>query len=238
MSYCNRKLNGTSLSRVAQARGRRGSLSDRPPPPAICAFRPSARVGKAIKVRIMTSTSPYPEAPRQDITEAIHGRQVSDPYRWLEDAGSQQTKTWLKAEEELYARYVAAVPGLDRLTARLTELLAAGEVGAPVWRGDRYFLTRREPGQEHAVLYTADQAGTERALIDPTAIDPAGATTLDNWRPDREGLLLADGDRVRRQPPSVVKRLTARQPGDIGIPAPVDRALNVSSRGDVHHAQH
>jgi prolyl oligopeptidase len=139
----------------------------------------------------MTPTPPYPEAPRQDITESIHGYQVSDPYRWLEDADSQQTKTWLQAEDELHARYVAGVPGLDRLTIRLTELLAAGEVGAPVWRGDRSFFTRREPGQEHAVLYTADPAGTERALVDPTAIDPAGATTLDNWRPDREGRFLA-----------------------------------------------
>lgn len=141
----------------------------------------------------MTATPPYPDAPRQDITESIHGHQVSDPYRWLEDAGSQPAKTWLQAEDELYARYVAGVPGLDRLTTRLTELLAAGEVSAPVWRGERYFLTRREPGQEHAVLYTADPAaaGAERALIDPTAIDPAGATTLDNWRPDREGRLLA-----------------------------------------------
>ena len=139
----------------------------------------------------MTSIPSYPDAPRQDITESIHGYQVSDPYRWLEDAESQQTKSWLQAEDELYARYAAGVPGLDRLTARLTQLLAAGEVGAPVWRGDRYFFTRRDPGQEHAVLYTADPAGTERALIDPTAIDPAGATTLDNWRPDREGRLLA-----------------------------------------------
>jgi len=139
----------------------------------------------------MTPTPPYPEAPRQDITESIHGYQVSDPYRWLEETGSQQTKSWLQAEDELYARYVATVPGLDRLAARLTELLAAGEVGAPVWRADRYFFTRRQPGQEHAVLYTADPASTERALIDPTAIDPAGATTLDNWRPDREGRLLA-----------------------------------------------
>ncbi|HEY7323665.1 MAG TPA: prolyl oligopeptidase family serine peptidase [Streptosporangiaceae bacterium] len=141
----------------------------------------------------MTPTPRYPEAPRHDITESIHGHQVSDPYRWLEDAGSQQTKTWLQAEDELYGGYVARVPGLDRLTTRLTELLAAGEVSAPVWRGERYFLTRREPGQEHAVLYTADPqpAGAERALIDPTAIDPAGATTLDNWRPDREGRLLA-----------------------------------------------
>ncbi len=133
----------------------------------------------------------YPEALRQDITESIHGHQVADPYRWLEDADSVPTRQWLKAEDELYAAYRARVPGRDTLAARLTELLAAGEVGPPVWRGDRQFFSRREPGQEHAVVYTADASGAERVLIDPIAIDPTGSTTLDSWRPDWDGRLLA-----------------------------------------------
>ncbi len=134
---------------------------------------------------------PYPAAPRQDSTESIHGHQVEDPYRWLEDAESDQTKQWLRAQAELYAAYQAGIPGRDALAARLTELLAAGEVSPPVWRGDRYFFSRREPAQEHAVIYAVDAGGAERALIDPTEIDPTGATTLDSWRPDWEGRLLA-----------------------------------------------
>jgi prolyl oligopeptidase len=133
----------------------------------------------------------YPDAPRQDVTESIHGYQVSDPYRWLEDAESDQTRQWLRAEADLYAAYQAGIPGRDTFAARLTELLAAGEVGPPVWRGDRQFFSRREPAQEHAVVFTIDEAGAERALIDPIGIDPTGATTLDSWRPDREGRLLA-----------------------------------------------
>jgi prolyl oligopeptidase len=134
---------------------------------------------------------PYPDAPRQDVTESIHGYEITDPYRWLEDAGSDQTRQWLRAEADLYAAYQAGIPGRETLAKRLTELLAAGEVGPPVWRGDRQFFSRREPGQEHAVVFTVDEAGTERALIDPIGIDPTGATTLDSWRPDREGRLLA-----------------------------------------------
>ncbi len=144
----------------------------------------------------------YPEAPRLDLTETIHGRQVSDPYRWLEDPGSSQTKSWLQAQDELYGRYLAGLPGRETFAVRLAQLLAAGEAGLPVWRGDRQFFTRREPGQEHAVLYTAgggeaaggEAAGDgdgERALIDPAAIDPSGLTTLDAWQPDPEGRLLA-----------------------------------------------
>ena len=134
---------------------------------------------------------PYPAAARQDLIETIHGHEVADPYRWLEDPGSDQSKAWLTGQEELYASYLASVPGREKLTERLGELLAAGDVGPPVWRGDRQFFTRREPGQEHAVLYTVSAAGAERPLIDPVMIDPTGVTTLDQWRPDREGSLLA-----------------------------------------------
>jgi prolyl oligopeptidase len=133
---------------------------------------------------------PYPDAARQDITEVLHGREVRDPYRWLEDPDSEQAREWLRGEDELYAAYLAAVPGRERFATRLTELLGAGEVGTPVWRGDRQFFTRREPGQEHAVLYTATADG-ERALIDPTALDPSGSTTLDTWQPDHSGRLVA-----------------------------------------------
>lgn len=134
---------------------------------------------------------PYPAAPRQDVTDKLHGREVADPYRWLEDPGSDQTQAWLSAEDELYRAYLAGVPGRERFAARLAELFAAGEVGNPAWRGDRQFFIRREPGQEHAALFTATPAEGERKLIDPIAIDPSGATTLDSWQPDHSGNLLA-----------------------------------------------
>jgi prolyl oligopeptidase len=133
----------------------------------------------------------YPDAPRQDITEIIHGEPVADPYRWLEDPDSGQAKAWLRAQDELYGDYQSRVPGRDKLAARLTELLAAGEVSSPAWREDRQFYTRREPGQEHALLYTAAPGEPERVLIDPIAIDPSGSTTLDNWKPSHDGGLLA-----------------------------------------------
>ncbi|MDL4819404.1 prolyl oligopeptidase family serine peptidase [Actinomadura opuntiae] len=138
----------------------------------------------------MTGT-PYPPARRQDIVEDIHGHRVADPYRWLEDAESAETRDWLAAQDELFHKIADALPGRDRLRRRLGELLGAGSVGAPVWRGDRRFFTRRTAEQEHPVLYTVDPDGSERALVDPMALDPGGTTTLDGWQPDKEGRLLA-----------------------------------------------
>jgi prolyl oligopeptidase len=132
----------------------------------------------------------YPPAPRLDLVEDLFGYRVADPYRWLEDAGSPETRQWLAAEEELWGAYRAELPRREKFAARVRALMQVGYVGLPAWRGTSRFYTRRDPGQEHGVLYVADDAG-ERALIDPVAIDPSGRTTLDAWQPDKEGRLLA-----------------------------------------------
>jgi prolyl oligopeptidase len=116
---------------------------------------------------------------------------VPDPYRWLEDAASADTREWLAVQDTLWAAAEAGLPGRSRLAARLQELMAAGYVGAPAWRGPRQFFMRRQPGQEHGALLTAAPGEPERVLIDPAALDPAGLTTLDSWQPDQEGRLLA-----------------------------------------------
>ncbi len=139
----------------------------------------------------MASFTPqYPPARRLDLTEDLFGHRVADPYRWLEDAGSAETSQWLAAEEELWAACRAELPDRARFAARVHELMQVGAVGVPAWRGRTRFYVRRDPGQEHGVLYVADDAGM-RVLIDPVAIDPSGRTTLDGWQPDKEGRLLA-----------------------------------------------
>jgi prolyl oligopeptidase len=133
----------------------------------------------------------YPPAERLDLVETLHGRAVADPYRWLEDPADPRTVTWAAAQDELVRPRLDALAGRDRLAGRLTTLLRAGSVRAPMWRGDRAFFTRREPGQEHEALLVREPDGTERVLVDPTALDPAGTTTLDAAVPSIEGDRLA-----------------------------------------------
>ena len=129
----------------------------------------------------------YPPAERLDLVETLHGREVADPYRWLEDADDPRTETWEASQDELLAAARKTWPATGRFAARLEELLAGGEVSVPVWRGQRRFFSRRLPGHEHAVLLTVDPDGTERVLIDPMGLDPAGTTVLDGWSPSVEG---------------------------------------------------
>ena len=169
----------------------------------------------------------YPAAARQDIHERLHGHDIADPYRWLEDASSEPVQAWQTAQDELWSQVLGTLPGRERLAARLAQFQNAGLVSPPVWREDRQFYLRREAGQEHAVLYTAVIAadGTtveaERALIDPMRIDPSGTTTLDNWQPDHEGRLLAYQVSEGGREESVLRVLDVSTGEDVD--GPIDR---------------
>ena len=146
-----------------------------------------------------TPATTYPEAPRTDLVEDLHGYRVADPYRVLEDSSDVRTQAWSGAQDDLWSAYRSRAAGAaagtpfdpERLQQRLRSLLGAGSVGAPAWRGTRRFFSQRRGDQEHAVVVVADPGVPERVLVDPLAIDPTGTTTLDAWQPSKEGHLLA-----------------------------------------------
>ena len=126
------------------------------------------------------------------LVDTLHGHPVADPYRWLEDADDPRTVAWSQgAGRTLRRRPAHTWPGQEHVRRRVSELVGAGIVTVPVWRGDRQFVMRRTAEQEHAVLLVIEADGTERTLIDPMEIDASGTTTLDTWQPSKEGHLLA-----------------------------------------------
>src|SRR5258708_20206998 len=73
----------------------------------------------------------YPAARRLDLTEELFGHQVADPYRWLEDADSPETRDWLAAQEVLWAGQREALPDREAFAARVKALLQAGYLSPP-----------------------------------------------------------------------------------------------------------
>jgi prolyl oligopeptidase len=133
---------------------------------------------------------PYPPARRLPLVEDLHATAVADPYRWLEDGDSTETCAWLAAQDALARPWLDALPGRDELAGALRRLLSAGAVSPPAHRARSAFFTRRDGTQQHAVLHVRTPE-SERVLLDPAALDPAGLTTLDAWSPSPDGRLLA-----------------------------------------------
>jgi prolyl oligopeptidase len=133
----------------------------------------------------------YPPARRLDLVERLHGFEVADPYRWLEDAGSAETEAWSRAQDELLAGWLDDRPGREAVRGRLERLLGAGLVTVPELRGELAFFERRRGDQQHPVLLVREPDGTERPLVDPSALADDDTVTLDGWVPSQEGERLA-----------------------------------------------
>src|SRR5919201_1903126 len=133
----------------------------------------------------------YPPARRLDLVERLHGFEVADPYRWLEDPGSEETEAWSRAQDEVLAGWLDPRPAREAARRRLERLLGAGLVTVPVLRGELAFFERRRGDQQHPVLLVREPDGTERPLVDPSALADDDTVTLDGWVPSLEGERLA-----------------------------------------------
>jgi prolyl oligopeptidase len=136
---------------------------------------------------------PHPPAtPAQPVREVLHGQEIVDPYRWLEDGAAPETRAWV-AEQNAYTRRVLdALPTRSAVRERLDRLLSVGSVGAPVPRGERYFYARRDGRQDQPVLVVR-QGDAERVVFDPVAEEASGLLSLDWWYASRSGRLIAYG---------------------------------------------
>ncbi|HEX6432894.1 MAG TPA: prolyl oligopeptidase family serine peptidase [Gemmatimonadales bacterium] len=136
----------------------------------------------------------YPVTAIHDVTETLHGEAVVDPYRWLEDGESPETKLWTESQNAFTEAYLARFPGRSRIRARLEQLLAIGVLGTPTPARGRYFYLRRDGMQNHPVLYCrVGLRGDDHQVVNPNALNPAGTTALDWYYPSEDGRFLAYG---------------------------------------------
>ncbi|MDA1055897.1 MAG: prolyl oligopeptidase family serine peptidase [Planctomycetota bacterium] len=146
--------------------------------------RPTQEVGSLI----------YPQTRRSDHVDQYHGTDVPDPYRWLEDPDSDETKAWVEAENKLTFGFLESIPQRESIKQRLTELWNYERFGLPRRRGDRYFYTRNDGLQNQSVLYVSDGIdGEPRVLIDPNQWAEDGTMALAGWTPSEDGKLLTYG---------------------------------------------
>jgi len=135
-----------------------------------------------------------PPTRRDVVLDELHGRRIEDPYRWLEDAASEETSEWVEQQNDYTRSLLDPIPGRAAIHQRLSQLLSIGLVSAPQVRHGRYFYVRREGQQNQPALYLREGLdGEERVLLDPNTASAEGTTVLDWWYPSRDGRLLAHG---------------------------------------------
>src|SRR6266850_8358291 len=140
----------------------------------------------------MIKSTSYPVARKSDQVDDYHGTKVADPYRWLEDLDSQETRNWVEEENKLSFGFLAAIPARETIKDRLTKLWNFERYGAPVKEGKRYFYTRNSGLQNQSVLYTVDSLeGLPQLVLDPNTLSTDGTVALSGTSVSDDGKLLA-----------------------------------------------
>ncbi len=138
----------------------------------------------------------YPEATRGDVLETLHGVEVADPYRWLEQdvRESDEVREWVTEENEVTRKYLDAIPILPTIKKKLTTAWNYEKHGLPFHRGARWFQSRNTGLQNHSVIYTGDSASNiSRVLLDPNTFSIDGTQALSMYSPSPEGTYLVWG---------------------------------------------
>ena len=136
----------------------------------------------------------YPESKKVDQVDDYFGTKVADPYRWLEDETSAETKAWVDEQNKLTFGYLDRIPYREKLKARLTELFNYPRISAPFRRGDTYFFTKNDGLQNQSVYYIQKGVnGTPEVFLDPNSFSKDGTSVLSAFSLSKDGKYLAYG---------------------------------------------
>ena len=177
---------------IAEGRGYSCRLKDY----LTCSVNPCQDEGMS-QSNFMQSSSQafvYPPTRKADQVDDYHGTKIADPYRWLEDLNSEETKAWVEAQNQLTFAYLSEIPAREPLKQRITELWNYEKYGIPFKQGNRYFYFKNDGLQNQSVFYTLTSLDAEpNVLIDPNSFSEDGTIALSGLAITEDGKLMAYG---------------------------------------------
>jgi prolyl oligopeptidase len=139
----------------------------------------------------------YPESRRDDVVDVLHGQEIADPYRWLEDPDSPETVDWVRRQNKVTEAHLAGLPGRAWFRRTMNAIVRRPRAGTPVRSAGWFFVTRNNGEQAQDVLYVADSLpgllDGGRVIIDPNEFSADGLDSLASFTVSGDGRYLAYG---------------------------------------------
>jgi prolyl oligopeptidase len=133
------------------------------------------KMKKEMKMPVVT----YPDTEKSDQIDTLWGTVVADPYRWLEDDNSDETKSWVQAQNKVTRSFLDSIPFRAEIRQRYEELYNYEKVGSPYKVGDRYFIYKNDGLQNQSVIYVREgKDGEDKVFIDPNSLSADGTVTV------------------------------------------------------------
>ena len=136
----------------------------------------------------------YPKARKAKQIDRYHGIDVSDPYRWLENPDSEETRSWIRAQNSLTFRYLSKTSQRGFIRKTLERLWNYERYSMPHKEGNRYFYRKNDGLQNQSLFYTAASLnGKPRVLLDPNRLSDQGTISLADYSISPDGSFMAYG---------------------------------------------
>lgn len=130
----------------------------------------------------------YPETKKITQADDYFGTKVEDPYRWLEDDNSTETKEWVTAQNEVTQNYLFRIPYRKQFQAAIEKVFNYPKYSAPFKRGDWFYFYKNDGLQNQSVLYRQKGLnGEAEVVIDPNKLSPDGTTRLQLFNLSKNG---------------------------------------------------
>ena len=134
----------------------------------------------------------YPKTRKDTIVDNYFGTDVPDPYRWLEDDNSDETKAWVKAQNKITFGFLDSISFKEKIKTRLTEIYNYERYSTPFKEGEKYFWFKNNGLQNQSVLYIQDDLSSEaKVLLDPNTLSEDGTIALSGIGVSKDGKYLA-----------------------------------------------
>ncbi|HYL97827.1 MAG TPA: prolyl oligopeptidase family serine peptidase [Blastocatellia bacterium] len=174
----------------------------------------------------------HPTEPKtrvEPVSEEIHGVNITDNYRWLEDQNSPETRAWINEENQYTKSLLDSVAGRNQIHQRLEKLIKVDTISSPFELGGRYFFYRRRADQNQPVLYVRyGLNGKDEVLIDPNSMSPDNSVSVTLTGVSKDGKLLAYGIRHGGKDEVEINIMDVDAKKDLPDKLPVERYSGVS----------
>jgi prolyl oligopeptidase len=139
---------------------------------------------------------PPPATEAKPVTEDIHGTTLTDPYRWLEDGKSPETRTWIDGQMKYTEQYLSQVKVRPEIVNELTKLERVESYSIPIERGGKYFFKKRLADENQGSIYMRRGLhGQDTRLVDAAKLSADQNTSVQINDISKDGTLLVYGTR-------------------------------------------
>ena len=181
-----------------------------------------------------------PETRTDDVVETLHGVTIHDPYRWLEDQQSPETRKWIDVQNAYTRSVLDKLPGRAAISKRLEELLKTERVDLPVVRNGHYFFRRRLADENQFTICLRTSAyGADEVLVDSNKSE-GGATSVEIMDVSADGKWLIYGTRHGGEDELAITVLDVDSRKDVDhLPRARYESMRVTpDKRDVYYAKH